>query len=81
MFVLDLDSAKENGGVLSDVDRKLIADFAGCYIEYSVSGLGIHIIGSYTGEAPTHSTKNKAHHIELYTKKRFIALTGNLYNA
>lgn len=78
LFCLDLDSAKETG-VLSETDKKLVREFAGCYIEYSQSGKSLHIIGSYTGDPPTHSTKNKAEHIELYTKLRFIALTGNLY--
>lgn len=81
LFCIDLDGAVAPDGTLSEIARKLVAEFAGCYIEYSQSGRGLHIIGSYTGDAPTHATKNKEHHIELYTKARFIALTGRLYGA
>lgn len=81
LFCVDIDGGVAVDGTLSDIAHKLVAEFAGCYIEYSQSGRGLHIIGSYTGEPPTHSTKNKEHHIELYTKARFIALTGRLYVA
>lgn len=81
LFCVDIDGAVAVDGTLSDIARKLVAEFAGCYIECSQSGKGLHIIGSYTGDPPTHGTKNKEHHIELYTSKRFIALTGNLYRA
>lgn len=81
LFCVDIDGAVAFDGSLSDIARKLIAEFVGCYIEWSQSGKGLHIIGSYTGDPPTHATKNAQHHIELYTSKRFIALTGNLYRA
>ncbi len=81
LFCVDIDGAVAADGTPSDIARKLAAEFAGCYIEWSQSGRGLHIIGSYTGEPPTHSTKNAAHHIELYTRARFIALTGRLYSA
>ena len=46
------------------------------YVEISMSGRGVHIIGPYSGEPPPHSTKNQEHHLELYTRLRYIALTG-----
>ena len=79
LFCLDIDGGVAADGTLSPIARKLVTEFAGCYIEYSQSGRGFHIIGSYEGDPPAHSTKNKAEHIELYTSRRFIALTGNLY--
>jgi len=36
---------------------------------------GVHIFG--TGDVPPHSSKNKQYGIELYTKGRFVLLTGN----
>lgn len=48
----------------------------GVYVELSMSGRGVHIIGPYSGEPPAHSTKNKELHCELYTSRRYIALTG-----
>ena|ERR1700676_1663554 len=81
LFCVDIDGGVATDGTLSAIAQKLVADFAGCYVEYSQSGRGLHIIGSFTGDAPSHSTKNKEHHIELYSKARFIALTGRLYAA
>jgi hypothetical protein len=49
--------------------------FAGCAMEISTSGEGLHIFG--TGEIPPHSSKNKEYGIELYTEGRFVLLTGN----
>jgi P4 family phage/plasmid primase-like protien len=74
LFCFDID-----GGIDSEIARKLVTDFAGCYVEYSQSGNGLHIFGSYVGNAPPHSCKNIALHIELYTTERFIALTGRTF--
>jgi primase-polymerase (primpol)-like protein len=49
------------------------------YVEVSMSGRGIHIIGPYSGEPPQHKNKNKDLHAELYTAERYIALTGNMW--
>jgi primase-polymerase (primpol)-like protein len=46
------------------------------YVEISMSGKGVHIIGPYAGQPPEHKTKNLELHLELYTAKRYIALTG-----
>jgi primase-polymerase (primpol)-like protein len=48
------------------------------YVEFSMSGKGVHVIGPYSGAAPLHSTKNKELHLELYTAARYIALTGDM---
>lgn len=81
LFCVDIDGGVAPDGALSPIALKLVREFAGCYIEYSQSGRGLHIIGTFSGDPPVHSTKNKEHHIELYTKLRFIALTGNLCSA
>lgn len=49
---------------------------AGAACEVSMSGRGLHWFGRYT-RRPQHSTKNTALGLELYTAKRFVALTGN----
>ncbi len=77
LFVLDLDGCVIDGA-LTPTAQKLVAQFAGCYIEYSQSGTGLHIFGSYVGTPPTHTNKNSELHIELYSARRFIALTGAL---
>lgn len=47
---------------------------AGCAIEVSQSGTGLHLFGS--GNLPDHSCRNDSLHIELYHSGRFAALTG-----
>ena len=73
-FFLDIDNALQTDGQWSPTATQLCQQFNGCWIEVSQSGTGLHIIGS---SAPfTHGTRNEDHHLELYTKKRFVALTG-----
>ena len=79
LFCIDVDHCRNPDGSVSEIARKLVADFAGCYVEWSQSGNGLHIFGSYAGDAPPHECKNSALHIECYTERRFIALTGNTY--
>lgn len=73
-FFLDIDGAAV-GGEWSPIAVQLCHQFAGCFVEVSHSGTGLHIIGS----APPieHGTRNQSHGLELYTKLRYVALTGN----
>ena len=73
-WFLDLDVCFNDKGELSPIAVQLCTVFAGCAIEVSQSGSGLHIFGS--GPVPTHSKKNKEFRLELYTDKRFVALTG-----
>lgn len=70
LFFLDID-----GDLASD----LPAMFPGAYVEMSSSGTGYHVIGSYSGPRPDHRTRPTKDHpdlaLELYTDKRFAALT------
>jgi hypothetical protein len=81
ILCVDIDGCIDADGQLTPIARTLIADAVrlcpDAYVELSMSGKGVHIIGPYTGAAPLHSTKNHEHHLELYTAKRYIALTGN----
>ena len=72
-WCLDIDGAFRDG-VWSPIARELFELCKGAAIETSQSGTGAHIIGR--GTVPPHSCKNDEHHIELYSDKRFIALTG-----
>jgi hypothetical protein len=73
-FVIDIDDARMPNGRWASFAAGILQKFEGAYIETSMSGQGLHIIGSYTGAEPTHLCKNKQG-IELYTSGRFIALT------
>ena len=72
-FFLDIDHCY-NGNGWSDLANNLCAQLSGCAIEVSRSGTGVHILG--TGR-PQHSRcKNIPLGVELYTSKRYVALTG-----
>jgi hypothetical protein len=72
-FFLDIDGALIDGQ-WSPLATSLCEMFAGCFLEVSQSGTGLHIIGSAT--PVDHGTRNKEGGLELYTSARFVALTG-----
>ena len=54
--------------------QQLCKLLAGCYIEVSQSGTGLHLFGR--GKPPAHCCRNDALKIEFYHSRRFCALTG-----
>lgn len=70
-FFIDIDNCLTADG-WSAVAVDLCARFAGAAVEVSQSGRGLHIIGQ--GAAPAHSCK--ADGFDLYTSRRYVALTG-----
>lgn len=75
-FFLDIDDALE-GNKWSDNATNICKQFAGCAVEVSTSGTGLHIIGTMPERIP-HSIKpaDKTLKTDLFTERRFIALTG-----
>lgn len=74
-FFVDLDNClNPDGSGWSAVALDIMAMLSGSAVEVSQSGQGLHIIG--TGASPEHVCKNTALGLEMYTGKRFIALTG-----
>jgi primase-polymerase (primpol)-like protein len=84
LLCVDIDGCITDGQ-LSTLAKTVIKDAytasPDAYVEISMSGKGVHIIGPYEGEPPPHSTKNQELHMELYTSRRYIALTGNMIRA
>lgn len=76
-FFIDIDNAKLPDGKWSPLALDILKKFSGAYVETSMSGNGLHIIGSYVGEEPKHACKNIELDIELYTSGRFVAITTN----
>lgn len=75
VFCLDIDGALlPDGSGWTPKSLELCSMFPGAAIEVSVSGTGLHIWGTYTGDTPRHACKDTAQGLELYTDKRFIAL-------
>lgn len=73
-FFLDIDGALQ-AGAWSQTAQALCAMLPGAAVEVSQSGTGLHIIGSCV-KPFTHGNKNTPLGLELYTKERFVALTG-----
>lgn len=72
-FCVDIDGALQDDNTWSALATELCQTFAGCYVEVSQSGRGLHIFG-YSPSIPEHACKNIPLHIELYTSDRFICL-------
>lgn len=72
-FCIDIDDALQADNTWSSLATELCQSFAGCYVEVSQSGRGLHIFGR-TSSIPEHAKKNIDKHIELYTADRFICL-------
>lgn len=75
-YFVDIDNCLQPDGQWSPVSLALCGALPGAAIEISQSGNGLHIFGQYAGPAPAHGCKNKSLSLELYTSKRFVALTG-----
>jgi len=73
-FFVDIDDALTRGG-WSPVAQQIMAAFPGCLIEISMSKKGLHIFGR--GSYPGHKCRAAEYGLELYTSKRFVALTGS----
>jgi len=72
-FFIDIDDCARPGE-WSPIACELMTAFRGAAIEVSQSGRGLHIIGQ--ADAPdAHPCKAKAG-FDIYSKKRFVALTG-----
>ena len=73
-FCLDMDNCVGPDGQVSERAQRVISMFPGAAIERSVSGTGVHIWGTYTGDMPPHKCRNDAEGMELYTEGQPIAL-------
>ena len=72
-WFMDLDECRA-GDAWSAAAVMLCNRLPGAYVEVSVSGRGLHIIGR--GRVPPHGTKCPTLGADLYSKLRFCALTG-----
>lgn len=74
-WCLDIDGCLQPDGQWSPLALTLVQRLAGCAVEVSASGKGLHIWGS--GPLPDHGCRNTALGIELYHKDRFVCLGTN----
>lgn len=75
-FFVDVDKCLLPTNEWSPLAQNILSWFPGAAVEISHSGKGLHIFGQCALQV-THSKKNTPLGLELYTKKRFVALTGN----
>ena len=72
-WFLDIDEAYD-GTAWSPAALDACTKLAGCAVEVSQSGRGLHIFG--TGFVPPHGCDNQTLHMQFFTERRFVALTG-----
>jgi hypothetical protein len=75
-FCLDIDACVENGQ-WTPIVYEMLNYLPGAALEQSFSGNGAHLWGAYQGELPERKKRRDDLGLELYTEKRFIALTNN----
>jgi hypothetical protein len=73
---VDVDDALAPDGSWSPLAVDICTRFQGAYIEISQSGKGLHVMGRRSPEFPKHRVKRKGQKLELYSRGRFILLTG-----
>lgn len=73
-FFLDIDGALNADGSWSSLATAMCLRLAGCAVEVSSSGRGLHIFG--VGAVSDHSNRRDDLGLEFYTRDRFVALTG-----
>lgn len=72
---IDVDSCVTPEGHLTSIGADIYNRFPGAAFEWSTSRTGYHLFVS--GAVPEPHLKNNRHlHVECYTEKRFVALTG-----
>ena len=75
-FFVDIDKCLLPTNDWSPLAKNVMSWFPGAAVEISQSGKGLHIFGQ-CAVSVAHNKKNTPLGLELYTKKRFVALTGN----
>jgi putative DNA primase/helicase len=87
LFVIDIDNGRAEDGSLKKHAADIVSLFDGCYIEWSPSGEGLHIIGRAEGfqfNKAMYWMNNRRLGVEVYlgsATNRFMTLTGNVYRA
>lgn len=79
LFFIDIDNAAQPDGQWSPLTYSILNMFPGALVETSISGTGLHIIGSTTN-IQNHRCKCGPHSLELYHKDRYVAI-GNMETA
>ena len=85
LFVIDCDHCRREDGSLTPTTSEIVALFSGCYMEWSPSGNGLHIIGHVAGfsfDKKKYWMNNRNLNVEVYISgatNRFMTLTGDVF--
>lgn len=86
LFVIDCDHCKNEDGNLTQPAADIVGVFAGCYMEWSPSGEGLHIIGKvsdFAFDKKEYWMNNRRINVEVYisgSTNRFMTITGNVFH-
>lgn len=75
-FFLDIDRCLQDDNTWSPMALQLLGYCQGAAVAVSSSGRGLHVFGKAPAKF-SHGNRNQALDIELYTERRFVALSGN----
>jgi len=85
LFVIDCDHCRLDDGSLTTTASEIADIFAGCYMEWSPSGQGLHVIGLAAGfsfDKKKYWMNNRNLNVEVYISgatNRFMTLTGDVF--
>ena len=85
LFVIDCDHCRSPDGSLTPIAAEIVAMFDGCYIEWSPSAEGLHIIGKaseFSFDKKKYWMNNRRLNVEVYLSgatNRFMTVTGNSF--
>lgn len=75
-FFIDIDNCLQPDNTWSPFALELCQKFAGCYVEVSQSGTGLHLISSYQNIPEGFDSLNdQSLGLEMYYRWRFVAMT------
>lgn len=72
---IDLDHCIDSDGHMTAQAEDIVRIMDGTYLEYSVSGTGIHLL--FKGSIPAGHNKSKDSSVEMYSTGRYFTVTGN----
>lgn len=75
-FFLDIDRCLQPDNTWSPLALQLLGYCPGAAVSVSSSGRGLHVFGKMPANLD-HGNRNQALDLELYTEKRFVALSAN----
>lgn len=85
VFVIDCDHCRGENDQLAQPAVDIVSMFAGCYMEWSPSGSGLHILGRAAGfrfVKEKYWMNNRRIGVEVYISgctNRFMTITGNAF--